>query len=445
MFITTSSSSKRRRIQRCPIYDLLQGGLLEEVAKYLAPPSQIIFALAITPPKSPYEIIMAQSRSRSRSSTLLTIGNDWDFLDFGQIEKDLAAKLSDNDMISILVHIDAINKVKRLKLTNCTNITGVGLRPLRFSTVIEQIDLSLVGQQQRPELDPEPPISCELVLPVLYSIVNQDRCALKHLEFPKIWRDIDDDTLDTTGLTQFIMEYNEMIENRGATSCSKCHQTLEHPYQPIIMCYDDERDYGIQMSTCHQCLKYYCANCTDEDGNTYLNDCYTCERRYCKECCATKAGCASCPSKFCPGCLHHNCTNCNAEMCDFCYLEDFGPCDECKLNWCSQCNGIDDLYIRHCHTCGVSRCCRECSEKEGVNGVHKCHRCDLQSCDECRMKECQNGNNTCPFCLQMIAPLLFKEIKRLKNRNRSLGRRIQTLEYDKVMLQTRLRGAENRR
>ena len=380
MFTTSSStSSKRRRIQRCPIYDLLQSGLLEEVATYLTPPSQILFELAITPPKSPYEIIMARSsRSRSRSSTLI-VGNDWDVLDFGQIEKELAAKLSDNDMISILVHIDAINKVKRLKLTNCTNITGVGLRPLQFSTVIEQIDLSLVGQQQRPELDPEPPISCELVLPILYSIINQDRCALKHLEFPKIWRD--NDTSDTAGFIDFIMEYNEMMENRGAASCSKCNQTLEHRHRPMIECDDDEpRYYGSQQSTCHQCLKYYCTNCTDEDGNYYLNDCYTCERRYCKECCETKADCASCSAKFCRGCVHHNCARCTAGMCDYCYLEDFGPCDECQLNWCFQCNGINDTYIKHCHTCGVSRCCLECSEKEGVNGVHKCRRCDLQSC-----------------------------------------------------------------
>src|SRR6056300_56344 len=129
---TATSSSKRRRIQYCPLHDLLQGGgLVEEVAKYLAPPSRIMFALAVTPPKSPYDTIMARSRLSKKVSSSIA-GSNWDTLDFGEIEKVLAAKLSDNDMNAILVHIDAVRRVKRLKLTNCTNITGVGLIPLRF-------------------------------------------------------------------------------------------------------------------------------------------------------------------------------------------------------------------------------------------------------------------------------------------------------------------------
>ena len=123
---TATSSSKRRRIQHCPLHDLLQGGgLLEEVAKYLAPPSKIMFALAVTPPKSPYDTIMGRSRL-SKNVSLSIAGRDWSTLDFGEIEKDLAARLSDDDMCAILVHIDAVRKVKRLKLTNCTNITGIG-------------------------------------------------------------------------------------------------------------------------------------------------------------------------------------------------------------------------------------------------------------------------------------------------------------------------------
>src|SRR5210317_2097099 len=167
---TATSSSKRRRIQYCPLYDLLQGGgLLEEVAKYLAPLSKIMFSLAVTPPKSPFDTIMARSRlSKSRASTFMITGtDDWDTLDFGEIEKELAAKLSDNDMNAILVHIDALRKVKRLMLTNCTNITGAGLRPIRFSNVVEQIDLSLVGLHQTPQLDPEPRIAYDIVLPIL--------------------------------------------------------------------------------------------------------------------------------------------------------------------------------------------------------------------------------------------------------------------------------------
>eukprot|EP00985_Skeletonema_marinoi_P006094 scaffold2645_cov96-Skeletonema_marinoi.AAC.1 len=65
-------------------------------------------------------------------------------LDFEDIEEDLAIKLSDGDISAVLTCIDAVNRLKTLKLTNCINIIGVGLEPLRGSSIIEQIDLSLV-------------------------------------------------------------------------------------------------------------------------------------------------------------------------------------------------------------------------------------------------------------------------------------------------------------
>ncbi len=86
---------------------------------------------------------MARSRSKKQKSPSIA-GTDWATLDFGQIEKELAAKLSDEDVRDALLHINAGNKLKILLLTNCTNITGAGTRPLYGSTTIEQLDLSLV-------------------------------------------------------------------------------------------------------------------------------------------------------------------------------------------------------------------------------------------------------------------------------------------------------------
>ena len=99
--------------------------------------------------------------------------------------------------------IDAVNNIKKLRLTNCINITGVGLDPLWGSTIIEQIDLSLVGDHEEPTLTEiwhppikmdywcsredvvvpfDPPISCELVLPILDSIIERKGNLLKHLQ-----------------------------------------------------------------------------------------------------------------------------------------------------------------------------------------------------------------------------------------------------------------------
>ena len=76
-----------------------------------------------------------------------------------------------------------------MRLANCINITGAGLEPLSGSSVIEIIDLSLAGNHESPRLSPEPPISCDEVLPILDSIIERgEECALKFLVPPKVWQ-----------------------------------------------------------------------------------------------------------------------------------------------------------------------------------------------------------------------------------------------------------------
>ena len=62
---------------------------------------------------------------------------DSDTLDFSDIGRDLASKLTDSDMSSILdlESIDAPNRLKVLKIIGCKNISGVGLEPIRGSTI----------------------------------------------------------------------------------------------------------------------------------------------------------------------------------------------------------------------------------------------------------------------------------------------------------------------
>eukprot|EP00985_Skeletonema_marinoi_P001863 scaffold758_cov116-Skeletonema_marinoi.AAC.4 len=134
--------NKRRRISaagdspqsiRC-LTDL-PSGILAHAASFLAEPSKALFAIALD----------GNSAVSPNERSAAIVGNQWSILDFGGIEKELAVKLNDDDIEKVLLCIDAVNRVKRLKLTNCVNITGVGLEPLRGSLIIEQIDLSLVG------------------------------------------------------------------------------------------------------------------------------------------------------------------------------------------------------------------------------------------------------------------------------------------------------------
>ena len=67
-------------------------------------------------------------------------GARFDALHFAEMEKDLAAKLTDNAIKAVLEGTDAVRKLERLRLANCTNISGSGLEPFRGSVVIQMID-----------------------------------------------------------------------------------------------------------------------------------------------------------------------------------------------------------------------------------------------------------------------------------------------------------------
>eukprot|EP00985_Skeletonema_marinoi_P019554 scaffold11248_cov121-Skeletonema_marinoi.AAC.1 len=90
----------------------LPTGALAHVSSYLASPlSCALFAAAL-------------NHRDVDSSTAIT-GSQWDALDFGHIEKELAAKLTDDDISAVLTYIDAVNNIKKLRLTNCINIKMV--------------------------------------------------------------------------------------------------------------------------------------------------------------------------------------------------------------------------------------------------------------------------------------------------------------------------------
>jgi hypothetical protein len=106
--------------------DNLPSSALTHIASFLAVPSRALFAVAL---------------SVTSEESLTIVGTQCEILDFGEIHKDLAAKLTDDDIRDILIRVNAVNRVKRLRLAGCINITGAGLEPLRGSSVIEQIVL----------------------------------------------------------------------------------------------------------------------------------------------------------------------------------------------------------------------------------------------------------------------------------------------------------------
>ena len=163
-------------------------------------------------------------------------------------------------------------------------------------------------------LDPEPPISCELVLPILDSIIEQEYCVLKHLQFPYKFRK--DRSTDSV-FHAFILRYNEMREIRDTVTCLCCDLDLPENgtgwVHTRIMSY-----YGLHNATCYQCTKHYCYNCLEEDDEeNCLRYCVGCERDYCRDCVKIDV-CVSCDDFFCDYCTKVKCNVCNDTICNGC-------------------------------------------------------------------------------------------------------------------------------
>ncbi len=388
--MATNDSSKRRKTDGTLAACLgdLPIGILEHAASFLADPSRALFAIALTIDGNnnpPSEVEIGYSS---------IAGTDWDTLDFGEIEKELAAKLSDDDISDILRHIDAANNLKRLKLTNCTNITGAGLGPLRGSTVIEQIDLSLFGDGENPRrLDPEPPISCDIVLPILHSIIERE-CALKHLQFPYKWRRLSRGSTDSV-FHAFVERYDEMWQDRDTVRCLNCES-----YIPPYLCQGDEY-YGIHDRICSQCTTHFCSDCL-EGGY-----CQKCQRDYCKNCVKL-----------------FECDECNQFTCEHCFNSN--ECDKCNRTICLGCVYNNEFGFE-CLYCGVLHC-NNCNHIGDGRRMTLCEECNEIGCDDCRLRRRQEGSSDCDDCIKSLhhntlvahVKIQQEKVRHLENENKEL-------------------------
>ena len=97
------------------------------------------------------------------------------------------------------------------------------MEPLRFSAVLKQIDISIIGQHERTLIKPEPLTTQERVLPIIDDMIaGVDATTLiygtvlSHLHLPEKW--CKNCTLE---LDRFLHGYNQLRFNRQP-SCSNC-------------------------------------------------------------------------------------------------------------------------------------------------------------------------------------------------------------------------------
>ncbi|KAL9184907.1 hypothetical protein ACHAXT_002684 [Thalassiosira profunda] len=203
---------------------------LTHAASYLPRPSRALLAVAMAAPSQSWQQYYSEGTPRTLSAAgRAVLGNGrWEELDFEEVEKELASKLTDDDVAAMLICIDAKTNLRKLKLSGCVNISGSGLEPLRQSVVLEHADLSLVGQHEKPNVRPLPMLEVGVVCDVLQSIVRLGgNNSLKLLTLPKMWSNTETPAMwrEGTALRSFMGEYAEVFRNRNPP-CSNCNDPL---------------------------------------------------------------------------------------------------------------------------------------------------------------------------------------------------------------------------
>ena len=329
-----SNNNKRRRTAADTLHiSELPVDILADVSAYLSKPSRAILAVAFSEPSSS---VKNNDYQPSPISTAIVSAQQWDILDFEDVEKELANIFTDDDISAVLKCINAQDVLKRLKLCGCVNITGIGLNPLKGSTVLEQIDISLVGRHENHFEVIESKISKVVIISILDSIISTDGCSLKSIMFPKKWHG---------GSIPLLMEfrdrYNRSFDKRRL-SCTRCNMAI--PTEDVAINTADASWMGYyyyQNKVCHDCLKPFCEKrqCIADNGSSFLKFCNHCGKDYCN-------GCS--PFAMCAGCD-------TGTVCGSCSEK----CSRCDKTWCKECPNVF-----RCVCCNKT-VCTECSSYEG--------------------------------------------------------------------------------
>ena len=280
------------------------------VAGCLPKPSVAFLAAAATAPSASWRATNYARQPNELSQTILSslkhvrwkrkgAGGDqwhgqegsWEALDFEEPGcADFLLRMSDDDLGAALACIDAKNKLKRLRIGWCVNITGSGLEPLRGAKELQQLDLSNIDRSSEK-------FSEGVALPILESFIFNS--PLRQLCLPRKWcRSAASSYFDPGPSSQlvggFVRRYTEHLESfsfdcAGHDDPNTCDMAEGARWIDLIGC------YGFQNYTCYSCLR----NCCRSSRKVAVSKCGSCLRNYCNECipvswCCSRSVCSKC-------------------------------------------------------------------------------------------------------------------------------------------------------
>ena len=419
------------------INDLPESVVLD-IASYLPKVSQAILACSLTASTESFKKSNWKEGARGVGEKIISSHEQrymyWQELDFGEVGPSLTSKLTDDDIGSILACLDSVNRLEQLALTGCYNITGKCLQPLRRSTSLWKLDISLLDQKDRDSCQDEN-ISEAVVIPIMSSIISQEDSKLKYLQLPKSWR-----RKKSRRLHSFLEKYSRHLEYYGI-ECDMGHEDCDAPIWPSVDIDKNSKFYGLDKLSCYSCVSSLCIDCVlqnrdvnyesliDEDTESermgrYI--CRKCVRCYCDRCgpffncyfcglvcrgCSEEMECSECPEKFCNDCVNEG---------------KIHQCGCCETIRCSVCSGIDSGWAipLNCSRCSIYNC-EDCVDREAYGGVEReaygalilCgdDACERMLCPKCGQIEYEKGEMHCNACKGTFAvPLLEKQVKDLQ-------------------------------
>ena len=318
-------------------------------------------------------------------------------LTFEDVEESVAARLTDGDISGILVCIDAVNNLKLLRLSRCTNVRGDGLAPLRGSVVLEKIDLSIVSVEHESLTGETPIISIGATVPILQSIISTAGNALFAIHLPSVWHDRQSKKLCqvlgdlpqtcTRNINNLVWNGNHLI--LSGEKCSKWTGIDDDEIGQTVFFY----------------IRKVSMDCSDCGGDWYLTTHTTNGTNDLAITSERNAGLRSC--------------SCGLILCNKCVYEyNLNTCAVCKEIKCQSSCGLF-----HCQFCD-RYLCEDCGEKvtcenlcEGYFEVENCSDCaangngDTQKCIRCQEAYCSGcrEEGVCSNCRDGVQGEMMQE------------------------------------
>ena len=300
------------------------------------------------------------------------------------------SRLTDYQLSTLLTRVNARDVTTLLYLTDCDQIRGPGLAPLRNSSLLRDIDLRGTAADENP-------------IPFLTIL----RTMIPH-KLTDVTLDLE--TLQDPVVVDFFQCLREakmkQVQDEGLV-CAGCHDIIPVQSRQCI-----PNRLGHQMFSCLNCDRLFCRRGSCPTGvrecgvcyETYCNDCdiafqcYLCGKSYCNEC-SKDYKCNDCGNQCCQECDDENdewilsCNNqeCCRYVCRKCaqtpegcendcllclHCQELGSCSVCKRDFCVRCTD----GCMHCIQCSKSFC----GDCMNPGRVRKCGACQQTYCNDCR-------------------------------------------------------------